>query len=38
MATLATRIRSRMAHLTFLATRPMTLGVRGEAVLHGFVL
>jgi len=46
MATLTTRIRSKIAHLTFLATRPMTLGVRGvvlgdrDSVLlvrHGYV-
>lgn len=29
---LATRIKSRLAHLSFLATRPMTLGVRGVVV------
>jgi ADP-ribose pyrophosphatase YjhB (NUDIX family) len=47
MASLATRIRSRIAHLSFLITRPMTLGVRGvvigggDSVLlvrHGYVL
>jgi ADP-ribose pyrophosphatase YjhB (NUDIX family) len=46
MATLKTRLRSRAAHLLFLMTRPMTLGVRGvvidrdERVLlvrHGYV-
>lgn len=35
MASLATRIRSRIAHLTFLATRPMTLGVRGVVIGEG---
>jgi ADP-ribose pyrophosphatase YjhB (NUDIX family) len=46
MATFRTRLRSRAAHLLFLMTRPMTLGVRGvvidrdERVLlvrHGYV-
>jgi len=46
MAFFATRMRSRIAHLTFLMTRPMTLGVRGvvigdgESILlvrHGYV-
>jgi ADP-ribose pyrophosphatase YjhB (NUDIX family) len=46
MASLAARIRSRLFHLSFLITRPMTLGVRGvvigpdESVLlvrHGYV-
>jgi ADP-ribose pyrophosphatase YjhB (NUDIX family) len=46
MASLAARIRSRVAHLSFLMSRPMTLGVRGivfgldESVLlvrHGYV-
>jgi ADP-ribose pyrophosphatase YjhB (NUDIX family) len=46
MATRADRLRSRIAHLSFLMTRPMTLGVRGvvigqhESVLlvrHGYV-
>jgi ADP-ribose pyrophosphatase YjhB (NUDIX family) len=46
MASLATRLRSRVAHLSFLMSRPMTLGVRGvviredESVLlvrHGYV-
>ena len=45
MTTLASRIRSRIFHLTFLMTRPMTLGVRGivirgDSVLlvrHGYV-
>jgi ADP-ribose pyrophosphatase YjhB (NUDIX family) len=32
MAPLTTLIRSKIAHLTFLATRPMTLGVRGVVV------
>ena len=35
MATLATRIRSRIFHLTFLMTRPMTLGVRGVVIRGG---
>ena len=35
MATLASRIRSRIAHLTFLVTRPRTLGVRGVVVAEG---
>ncbi len=46
MASLKARVRSRIAHLTFLIKRPMTLGVRGvvigadESVLlvrHGYV-
>ena len=46
MASLAARLRSRIAHLSFLLTRPMTFGVRGvvvsgdESVLlvrHGYV-
>jgi ADP-ribose pyrophosphatase YjhB (NUDIX family) len=46
MATLGSRLRSRIAHLSFLISRPMTLGVRGvvirpdESVLlvrHGYV-
>lgn len=46
MASLATRIRSKIVHLSFLMTRPMTLGVRGvvidprDSVLlvrHGYV-
>jgi ADP-ribose pyrophosphatase YjhB (NUDIX family) len=45
MASLPARLRSRIAHLSFLMTRPMTLGVRGvvlgaDAVLlvrHGYV-
>ena len=32
MASLGARIRSRIAHLFFLASRPMTLGVRGVVV------
>jgi ADP-ribose pyrophosphatase YjhB (NUDIX family) len=32
MASLAARARSRIAHLSFLVTRPMTLGVRGVVV------
>ena len=32
MASLRTRLRSRAAHLVFLLTRPMTLGVRGVVV------
>jgi ADP-ribose pyrophosphatase YjhB (NUDIX family) len=35
MATLATRIRARIAHLSFLMTRPMTLGVRGVVIGEG---
>jgi ADP-ribose pyrophosphatase YjhB (NUDIX family) len=35
MASLATRIRVRIAHLSFLMTRPMTLGVRGVVVGEG---
>ena len=35
MSTLATRIRSRIFHLTFLMTRPMTLGVRGVVIRGG---
>ncbi len=46
MASLAARVRSRIAHLIFLMTRPMTLGVRGVVidadgsvllVRHGYV-
>ncbi len=46
MASVSARLRSRIAHLSFLMTRPMTLGVRGvvlgadDAVLlvrHGYV-
>ena len=46
MGSFATRMRSRIAHLSFLMTRPMTLGVRGvviglgDSVLlvrHGYV-
>jgi ADP-ribose pyrophosphatase YjhB (NUDIX family) len=35
MASLATLIRSRIAHLSFLMTRPMTLGVRGVVIGDG---
>jgi ADP-ribose pyrophosphatase YjhB (NUDIX family) len=35
MATLAIRIRARIAHLSFLITRPMTLGVRGVVIGEG---
>jgi ADP-ribose pyrophosphatase YjhB (NUDIX family) len=35
MAFLLTRIRSRIAHLSFLMTRPMTLGVRGVVIGGG---
>jgi ADP-ribose pyrophosphatase YjhB (NUDIX family) len=35
MAILTTRIRSRIAHLIFLMTRPMTLGVRGVVIRGG---
>jgi ADP-ribose pyrophosphatase YjhB (NUDIX family) len=35
MSSLATRIRSRIAHLSFLMTRPMTLGVRGMVIGGG---
>src|SRR5947209_3731965 len=35
MASMATRIRSRIAHLSFLMTRAMTLGVRGVVVGEG---
>jgi ADP-ribose pyrophosphatase YjhB (NUDIX family) len=35
MASLAARIRSRIAHLSFLMTRPMTLGVRGVVIAEG---
>ncbi len=46
MATLGSRLRSRIAHLSFLMSRPMTLGVRGVViradssvllVRHGYV-
>ncbi len=32
MSSFATRLRSRIAHLSFLMTRPMTLGVRGVVI------
>jgi ADP-ribose pyrophosphatase YjhB (NUDIX family) len=39
MSSFAARMRSRVAHLSFLVTRPMTLGVRAVVVgAHGAVL
>jgi ADP-ribose pyrophosphatase YjhB (NUDIX family) len=35
MASFRTRLRSRAAHLSFLMTRPMTLGVRGIVIDEG---
>jgi len=35
MGSFATRMRSRIAHLSFLMTRPMTLGVRGVVIDRG---